>query len=243
MASIKRFLITGSSRGIGKAIALKLAEDGFNITVHCRGNIEMGEEVCKQAIAMGVKANLLAFDVGDRTAVRAILLADIEENGAYYGMVCNAGIHRDNAFPSLTDDDWDEVIDTNLNGFYNVVQPCTMPMVQAKNGGRIVVMSSVSGVMGNRGQVNYSAAKAGLIGAAKSLAIELAKRKITVNVIAPGIIETDMTDDLDPSIIKQMVPLRRPGRAVEVAALVSYLVSDNAAYITRQVISINGGMF
>jgi len=186
---------------------------------------------------------LLAFDVGDRTAVRAILLADIEENGAYYGIVCNAGIHRDNAFPSLTDDDWDEVIDTNLNGFYNVVQPCTMPMVQAKNGGRIVVMSSVSGVMGNRGQVNYSAAKAGLIGAAKSLAIELAKRKITVNVIAPGIIETDMTDDLDPSIIKQMVPLRRPGRAVEVAALVSYLVSDNAAYITRQVISINGGMF
>ena len=243
MASIKRFLITGSSRGIGKAIALKLAEDGFNITVHCRGNIEMGEEVCKHAIAMGVKANLLAFDVGDRTAVRAILLADIEENGAYYGIVCNAGIHRDNAFPSLTDDDWDEVIDTNLNGFYNVVQPCTMPMVQAKNGGRIVVMSSVSGVMGNRGQVNYSAAKAGLIGAAKSLAIELAKRKITVNVIAPGIIETDMTDDLDPSIIKQMVPLRRPGRAVEVAALVSYLVSDNAAYITRQVISINGGMF
>ena len=243
MASIKRFLITGSSRGIGKSIALKLAEDGFDITVHCRGNIEMAEDVCKQATAMGVKANLLVFDVGDRNAVRVSLLADIEESGAYYGIVCNAGIHRDNAFPSLTNDDWDEVIDTNLNGFYNVVQPCTMPMVQAKNGGRIVVMSSVSGVMGNRGQVNYSAAKAGLIGAAKSLAIELAKRKITVNVIAPGIIETDMTDDLDPSIIKQMVPLRRPGRAVEVAALVSYLVSDNAAYITRQVISINGGMF
>ena len=185
----------------------------------------------------------MVFDVGDRNAVRVSLLADIEESGAYYGIVCNAGIHRDNAFPSLTNDDWDEVIDTNLNGFYNVVQPCTMPMVQRKSGGRIIVMSSVSGLMGNRGQVNYSAAKAGLIGAAKSLAIELAKRKITVNVIAPGIIETDMTDDLDPSIIKQMVPLRRPGRAVEVASLVSYLASDDAAYITRQVISINGGMF
>ena len=239
----KRFLITGSSRGLGRAIALKLAEDGFDITVHCRGNVAMAEGVYAQAKALGVKATLLAFDVADREASRSTLLADIEENGTYYGIVCNAGIHRDNAFPSLTDDDWDDVIDTNLNGFFNVVQPCTMPMVQAKNGGRIIVMSSVSGLMGNRGQVNYSAAKAGLIGASKSLAIELAKRKITVNVVAPGIIETEMTDDLDPAIIKQMIPLRRAGQAKEVASLVSYLSSADAGYITRQVISINGGMF
>lgn len=239
----KRFLITGSSRGLGRSIALKLADDGFDIIVHCLSNIEMAKEVCAKAQLMGVKANLLAFDVSDRKATRASLIADIDANGPYYGIVCNAGIHRDKAFPSLTNDDWDEVIDTNLNSFYNVIQPCTMPMVQAKCGGRIIVMSSVSALIGNRGQVNYSAAKAGLIGASKSLAIELAKRKIMVNVVAPGIIETEMTDDLDPAIIKQIIPLRRAGKADEVASLVSYLASDDAGYITRQVISINGGMF
>ncbi len=239
----RRILVTGGSRGIGRAVAEDLARNGFDLVVHCRGNVDMAEAVCDSARALGREARTMAFDIGDRAAAKAAIEADIADNGAYYGVVCNAGIHRDNAFPAMTDEDWDSVIDTNLNSFYNVMHPCVMPMVQARQGGRIVVMSSVSGVMGNRGQVNYSAAKAGLIGAAKSLAIELAKRKITVNVVAPGIIETDMTDELDPGIIRQMVPLRRAGQAEEVAGLVSYLCSDNAAYITRQVISVNGGMF
>ncbi|MGD8325702.1 MAG: 3-oxoacyl-ACP reductase FabG [Sphingomonadales bacterium] len=239
----KRVLVTGASRGIGKAIAEDLAKSGFDLVVHCRSNVEMAETVCESARELGRDARCLVFDVGDRAAAREMINADISKNGAYYGVICNAGIHRDNAFPAMTDDDWDSVIETNLHGFYNVVHPCIMPMVQARSGGRIVVMSSVSGIMGNRGQVNYSAAKAGLIGAAKSLAIELAKRKITVNVVAPGIIESDMTEELDPAIIRQMVPLRRAGQAEEVASLVSYLCSDAAAYITRQVISVNGGMF
>lgn len=239
----KRVLVTGGSRGIGKAVAQDLARNGFDLVVHCRGNVDMAEAVCEDARELGRSARVLAFDVSDRATAREMIEADIAQNGAYYGVVCNAGIHRDNAFPAMTDGDWDSVIDTNLNGFYNVVQPCVMPMVQARAGGRIIVMSSVSAIMGNRGQVNYSAAKAGLIGAAKSLAIELAKRKITVNVVAPGIIESDMTEDMDPALIRQMVPLRRAGKAEEVATLVSYLCSDAAAYITRQVISVNGGLF
>ena len=238
----RRFLVTGASRGLGKAIALKLAEDGFDLAIHCRGNVDMAEEVGVAARGKGVAASVLSFDVSDREAARKNLQADIAENGAYYGIVCNAGIHRDNAFPSLSDEDWDQVIDVNLNGFFNTVQPCVMPMVQARKGGRIIAMSSVSGVMGNRGQTNYAAAKAGLTGAAKSLAVELAKRKITVNVVAPGIIETDMTEDLDPALIKQIVPLRRAGKSSEVASLVSWLASDDAAYMTRQVLSVNGGM-
>lgn len=239
----KRVLVTGASRGIGKAVAEDLAKKGFDLVVHCRGNVDMAEAVCEQARHLGRDARSIAFDVSDRATARKMIEADIAENGAYYGVICNAGIHRDNAFPAMTDDDWDSVIETNLHGFYNVVQPCIMPMVQARAGGRIVVMSSVSAITGNRGQVNYSAAKAGLIGAAKSLAIELAKRRITVNVVAPGIIESDMTKGMDPAIIQQMVPLRRAGQAEEVASLVSYLCSDAAAYITRQVISVNGGMF
>ena len=164
------------------------------------------------------------------------------EHGTYYGAVLNAGIARDNAFPAMSDDDWDSVLDTNLNGFYNVLRPIVMPLVSARRGGRIVALSSVSGLIGNRGQVNYSAAKAGIVGAAKALAVELAKRNITVNCVAPGIIKTQMTDALPVEDALKMVPMRRLGRPEEVAAVVSFLCSDEASYVTRQVISVNGGM-
>ena len=164
------------------------------------------------------------------------------EHGAYYGVVCNAGIIRDAAFPALTDEDWDGVLHTNLDGFYNLLKPCIMPMIGLRRGGRIVTISSVSGLMGNRGQVNYSAAKAGIMGATKALALELAKRKITVNCVAPGLIDTGMVDTEVKEEAMKLIPLKRMGQADEVAGLVSYLMSDIAAYVTRQVISINGGM-
>lgn len=236
-------LVTGSSRGIGKAIALKLAADGFDIVVHCRSDRASAEDTLAQIEAQGVKSRILQFDIADRNAAIGTITQDIEENGAYYGVVANAGIAKDNAFPAMTGEDWDSVLDTNLSGFYNVLHPVTMPMVRAKKGGRIVTLSSVSGIMGNRGQVNYSAAKAGIIGATKSLAIELAKRKITVNCVAPGLIETDMIEEVPLDMVKDMIPARRLGKPEEVAGLVSYLFSDSAAYVTRQVISINGGMF
>lgn len=238
----RRVLVTGSSRGIGRSIAEMLARDGFDVTVHYRSGAEQAKEVVKLIEADGGRASLLQFDIADRNASRSALEADIESNGAYYGVVCNAGITRDNAFPALTDDDWDSVIHTNLDGFFNVVQPLTMPMVRAKKGGRIVVMSSVSGIMGNRGQVNYSASKAGLIGAVKALALELAKRKITANCVAPGLIETDMVNEEVLKEAMKFIPARRMGKPEEVAGLVSYLFSDQAGYITRQVISVNGGM-
>ncbi|WP_448564067.1 3-oxoacyl-ACP reductase FabG [Thalassotalea ganghwensis] len=238
----KRILVTGSSRGIGRAIAVKLANQGFDIAVHCRGNRAMADEVSKQISDIGVKATVLQFDVCDREGAKAAIERDIDENGVYYGVVCNAGITRDMAFPAMSGDDWDSVIKTGLEGFYNVVHPVVMPMVQARKGGRIVTMASVSGIAGNRGQVNYSAAKAGIIGATKALALELAKRKITVNCVAPGLIETEMTDDLPVDEILKMVPLKRMGKPEEVAATVSFLMSEEAGYITRQVISINGGL-
>jgi 3-oxoacyl-[acyl-carrier protein] reductase len=184
----------------------------------------------------------MQFDISDRLACRQQLEASLEKDGPYYGVVSNAGITRDTAFPAMTDDDWDQVIHTNLDSFYNVVQPLIMPMVRAKQGGRIVAMSSVSGVMGNRGQVNYSASKAGLIGAAKALALELAKRRITVNCVAPGLIETDMVDQEIVKEAMKYIPAQRMGKPEEVASLVSYLFSEQAGYITRQVISVNGGM-
>lgn len=236
-------LVTGSSRGIGKHIALQLAQAGFDIIVHYNNNKAAAEETVSAIQNQKGTARILSFDVSDRKTVRAILEKDIEKYGAYYGVVCNAGIHKDNAFPALTGDDWDEVIHTNLDSFYNVLQPVIMPMVRAKKGGRIVVMSSVAGLMGNRGQVNYSAAKGGLIAASKALAVELAKRKITVNCVAPGIIETDMTKDVPLEHVLDMIPARRMGQPDEVASLVAYLFSDAAAYITRQTISVNGGMF
>lgn len=238
----KRILVTGSSRGIGKAIALRLASSGFDITLHCRSQRDAAEAVAKEIESLGRDTEILQFDVADRAEAKTQIENDIEANGAYYGAVVNAGITRDNAFPAMEEEEWDQVINTNLNGFYNVVKPIVMPMVRARQGGRIVTLSSVSGIAGNRGQVNYSATKAGIIGATKSLALELGKRKITVNCVAPGIIETDMIDDVFAKEAKAMIPLKRFGSAEEVAGLVDYLCSESAGYITRQVISINGGM-
>jgi 3-oxoacyl-[acyl-carrier protein] reductase len=235
-------LVTGASKGIGAAIAETLGRDGFTVAVHYRSD-EAGAQRTAAAIrAGGGMCRLLAFDVGDRAGARAAIEADIAAHGAYYGVVNNAGVHRDNAFPLLTDEDWDEVIRTDLDGFYNVLKPCVMPMIEARNGGRIVAMSSVSGVLGNRGQVNYSAAKAGVIGATKALALELAKRRITVNCVAPGLIDNVALAEEDRKRILETIPVRRLGTTAEVAALVAYLMSDLAAYVTRQVISIDGGL-
>lgn len=238
----KRVLVTGSSRGIGRAIALRLAKQGFDITVHCRSQKSLAEEVANEIIKLGQQASILQFDVCDREAARNAIEQDIAAHGNYYGVVCNAGITRDMAFPAMSGEDWDDVIKTGLEGFYNVVHPTVMPMVQSRKGGRIVTMASVSGIAGNRGQVNYSAAKAGIIGATKALALELAKRKITVNCVAPGLIETEMTDDLPVDEILKMVPLKRMGKVDEVAGTVAFLMSDDAAYMTRQVLSVNGGL-
>lgn len=235
-------LVTGASRGIGKAIALRAARDGFDVVVHCRSKLDEAEVVAMQVRAMGRDARVLQFDVADRAACAKILNADIDEHGMYYGVVCNAGIARDGAFPALSGEEWDAVIHTNLDAFYNVLHPLVMPMVRTRKPGRIVAIASVSGVVGNRGQTNYSAAKAGLIGATKALAVELASRGITVNCIAPGLIETDMVDHETVEHALRMIPAGRIGTPEEVAACASFLLSDDAAYVTRQVISVNGGM-
>ncbi len=240
--SVRRVLVTGSSRGVGRAIALRLARDGFAVTVHCRQGRSEAEQVAGEIEAAGGVADLLQFDVSDREAARQALEAVVKAKGAYYGIVCNAGITRDNAFPALTGEDWDSVIDTSLGGFFNVVHPLVMPLVRMKKGGRIVTLASVSGVTGNRGQVNYSAAKAGVIGATKALAVELASRRITVNCVAPGLIETDMTSELPLAEALKMVPMNRLGHVDEVAAAVAFLMSDEASYITRQVLGVNGGV-
>ena len=239
---MRSVLVTGASKGIGAAIAVRLARDGFEITVHYRSDDEGARRTADEIERAGGRARVLAFDVADRAAARSALEADTAAHGPYYGVVSNAGIHRDNVFPALSGDDWDAVLRTDLDGFYNVLHPCVMPMIQAHRGGRIVVLSSVSGVLGNRGQVNYSAAKAGLIGAAKALALELAKREITVNCVAPGLIETSMVAGSDLDGIVKAIPARRIGRPEEVAELVAYLFSDLAAYVTRQVIRIDGGL-
>lgn len=238
----RRILVTGSSRGIGKAIAIRLASEGFEIGVHCRARREEADEVAASIRDAGGSASVLQFDVRDRDAVRIALESDMASHSAWWGVVVNAGITRDNAFPALTGEDWDAVIDTGLNGFYNVVHPLIMPMVRTRKGGRIITLSSVSGMIGNRGQVNYSAAKGGLIAASKALAIELASRRITVNCIAPGLIGTEMTAELPTDDILKMVPMGRVGQPEEVAATVAFLASDGAAYITRQVIGVNGGL-
>jgi len=238
----RRILVTGSSRGIGKAIALQLAQAGFDVTVHARSRQQEAEQVVQEIQELGQASHALLFDVNDREKVLQLLEQDIAEHGAFYGVVLNAGLTRDAAFPALTDSDWDEVVSTSLDGFYNVLKPLVMPMIRLKQGGRIVTLSSVSGLMGNRGQVNYSAAKAGLIGATKALALELAKRKITVNCVAPGLIETEMvTEEVKEHALK-MIPLQRMGQVDEVAKVVKFLCSDDASYITRQVISVNGGL-
>ncbi|TNE44094.1 MAG: 3-oxoacyl-ACP reductase FabG [Deltaproteobacteria bacterium] len=237
----KRVLVTGSSRGIGRAIALALAEDQFAVTVHYRSRQDDAEETAQMIRDNGGICQLLSFDISERQQTQDILLQDMEQHGAYYGAVLNAGIAADKAFPSMKEDDWDRVLHTNLDGFYNVLKPLVMPMIQTRQGGRIVTLSSVSGLQGNRGQVNYSAAKAGIIGATKALALELAKRKITVNCVAPGFIETEMVDHLPLQDIAKQIPMKRVGKPEEVAALVRFLFSEGAGYITRQVISVNGG--
>ena len=235
-------LVTGSSRGIGKAIALRLARDGFDVVVHCRSRASDAHAVQRDIEALGRAARVLQFDVSDRAAAGAALLADIEQHGCYHGVVCNAGIARDNAFPAMSGDEWDSVIQTNLDGFFNVLQPLSMPMVRRRKPGRIVTLSSVAGVMGNRGQVNYSAAKAGIIGATRALALELAKRDITVNCVVPGLIDTDMLQGAPVEEIVKHIPLRRVGTPDDVAAAVSFLMSPGAAYITRQIIVVDGGL-
>jgi 3-oxoacyl-[acyl-carrier protein] reductase len=235
-------LVTGASRGIGKAIALKLADDGFDIVVHFGSNSAAAAEVVAEIESKGRAARSLGFDIADRDAASTALEADLAVHDAYYGVVCNAGITRDAAFPMMSGDDWDAVLRTNLDGFYNVIHPLIMPMIRRKQPGRIVAITSVSGVVGNRGQANYSASKAGIIGAAKALSLELAKRKITVNCVAPGFIETDMTDHLPREEIVRMIPMQRAGLPEEVAATVAFLCSEAAGYITRQVITVDGGM-
>ena len=238
----KRILITGSSRGIGRAAALRLAREGYSLALHYNSNLQAANEVLSEVETLGAKAVLLKFDISNREETKAAIQADMSQNGVYWGVVLNAGINADAPFPMMDENMWDGVLRTNLDGFYNVLSPIVMPMVGERKGGRIVALTSVSGLIGNRGQVNYGASKAGIIGAAKSLALELAKRSITVNCVAPGVIETDMTKDLPADEVKKMIPLRRFGKPDEVAATISFLLSEDASYITRQVISVNGGL-
>lgn len=239
----KEVLITGSSRGIGKACAIYLAKNGFDIVLHCNKNISKAEEVLTEIKEIGVNGRILQFDIKDRNSCREAISSDIATHGCYYGTVLNAGIAKDNVFPIMEDEEWDDVINTNLGGFYNILKPIVMAMIEERIKGRIVAMSSISGLRGNRGQVNYSASKAGIIGAVKALSLELAKRKITVNAIAPGIIDTDMIQDIPQDEVKKLIPMKRFGKPEEVASLVNYLMSEDAGYITGQVISVNGGLF
>ena len=235
-------LVTGSSRGIGRAIAIDLGAAGYDMVVHYVRDETGAANTAAASRDLGARARIVSFEVSNRDVSRQMLEQDMEDHGAYYGVVCNAGVADDAAFPMLSGEAWDKVIHTNLDGFYNVVQPLVMPMIRRRKPGRIVTISSQSGVTGNRGQVNYSAAKAGIIGATKALAVELAKRKITVNCVAPGLIETDMVSDVPMEEILKMIPAQRIGKPEEVAGAVRFLLSESAAYITRQVISVNGGL-
>lgn len=241
-SSPRNALVTGSTGSIGQAIARHLAKAGFRVTLHCRSRREAAEQLAQEIMREGGEANVIQFDITDRAQAKALLEAHVEAHGPFYGIVCNAGITRDNAFPALTEEDWDLVLKTSLEGFYNVVHPLMMPMIRTRKGGRIVAIASVSGITGNRGQVNYSAAKAGLIGAVKALAVELAGRDITVNAVAPGLIQSEMLESVPLEYALQAVPMKRVGQPDDVAALVAFLFSDAANYITRQVVSVNGGM-
>ena len=243
---MNRVLVTGSSRGIGKAVALRLAKDGFAVVAHAVRNAAAAQETAAACAKLSgqPEQKALVFDLADRAAVAAALEADLAANGPYFGVVANAGVNADAPFPILEGDAWDKVIDTDLTGLYNLLKPVVMPMVSNRIRGRIVALSSVSGIAGNRGQVNYSAAKAGVIGAVKALAVELAKRGITVNAVAPGVIETEMAASIEePELARRAIPMRRFGTPEEVAGVVAFLFRDEAAYVTRQVISVNGGLF
>ncbi len=210
--------------------------------LHCRSRVDEAESVAQELRALGAAARLLVFDVADRAAAAAALEADLAAHECYYGVVCNAGLAADGTFAGMPGEDWDRVLRTNLDGFYNVLHPLIMPMVRTRRPGRIVTLSSVSGLMGNRGQVNYSASKAGIIGATRALAVELASRAITVNCVAPGLIDTEMVDEHIREEALKLIPAKRLGTGDEVAAAVCFLLGDDAAYITRQVLSVNGGM-
>lgn len=241
-----RALVTGASRGIGAAIAKKLAGDGFPVIVHYRSGEAAARAVKDQIDDAGGKAELVAFDVADHAAASAAIAKLLEDPRPIGVVVNNAGVTADGPFPAMDHDAWSRVIRTSLDGFFNVTQPLTMPMVRLR-WGRIIQITSVSGVLGNRGQVNYSAAKAGLIGATKALALEMAKRNITVNAVAPGPVDTEMFQSalangtpLD-EVLKH-IPMRRIATPDDVAAAVSFLASDAAGYITGQVLGVNGGM-
>ena len=237
----KKILVTGASGGIGRAIAVKAAQEGYYVICHYNHGQKNAQETLSLIEKSGGAGELLQADILDRETCFAALNALTEKHGALWGIVSNAGISKDNTFVGLSPQDWDSVVHTNLDGFFNVVQPLTMPMCRKKEG-RIIAVSSVSGIMGNRGQTNYSASKAGLIGAVKALAVELASRHISVNAIAPGMIETEMIKDAPLEQILPVIPMKRLGRPEEVAALAVFLLSEEAEYITRQVISVNGGI-
>jgi 3-oxoacyl-[acyl-carrier protein] reductase len=236
-----RALVTGGSGALGQAICTVLAQAGHEVWVHANRNLAQAEAVAQRIVSAGGSAHAIAFDVTDADAAEAAL-AQIVEDAPVQILVNNAGIHDDAPLAGMTRQQWRSVIDVSLNGFFNVTQPLLLPMIRTRRG-RIVNIASVAGMMGNRGQANYAAAKAGLIGATKSLALEVASRGITVNAVAPGIIASPMAGDAFPAErIKQLVPVQRAGQPEEVAAMVAYLVSDAAAYVTGQVLSINGGL-
>lgn len=237
----KKVLVTGASGGIGRAIALDCAKAGYYVICHYNRGKEKAESLLEEIKSSGGNGELIQFDITDRDDCKIKLDAMTETHGALWGIVSNAGITKDNTFAGLSGEEWDSVVHTNLDSFFNVLNPLVMPLARKKRG-RIITIASVSGIMGNRGQTNYSASKAGIIGATKSLATELASRSITVNCIAPGLIETDMIKDAPQEMIMQTIPMKRAGKPSEVSALAVFLLSEEAGYITRQVISVNGGL-
>ena len=241
---MKYALITGASRGLGKAIALRLAKDGFAVIINYQSNKEAAEDTLKQVQEAGGTGELLPFNVADAQAIEMALesWSAGHPNDYISVLVNNAGIRQDNLMIFMQEEQWSRVLDTTLNGFFYITRRLLKDMMTHRNG-RIINMASLSGLKGLPGQTNYSAAKAALIGATKALAQEVAARKVTVNAIAPGFIASDMTKDLDEAELKKLIPLGRFGKPEEVAALTSFLASDDAAYITGQVISINGGLY